>query len=161
MEFARQPIADHANQLAAGIQQNLKRSLEGLGVVRRFFCVLCDCLIGPLSASVVAEGQGVALGRLYGACMHFVCFQDILIGAAKLTGPHTIKYNLPGRVDVGGEVTAKDIMLATGSVPFVPPGIPIDGKTVSCTSCLMASQLCRTRLFWCACKYIAVASFGK
>lgn len=61
-------------------------------------------------------------------------FQDILIGAAKLTAPHTIKYNLPGRVDVGGEVTAKDIMLATGSVPFVPPGIPIDGKTVSCTS---------------------------
>lgn len=57
--------------------------------------------------------------------------QDILIGSAKLTGPHSIKYNLPGRVDVGGEVTAKDIMLATGSVPFVPPGIPIDGKTVS------------------------------
>ncbi|KAL3139494.1 Dihydrolipoyl dehydrogenase 2, mitochondrial [Trebouxia sp. C0009 RCD-2024] len=87
VEFERQPIADHASQLAAGIQQNLKRSLEGLGV-------------------------------------------DILIGAAKLTAPHTIKYNLPGRVDVGGEVTAKDIMLATGSVPFVPPGIPIDGKTV-------------------------------
>ena len=35
-----------------------------------------------------------------------------------------------GRVDVGGEVTAKNIMIATGSVPFVPPGIPIDGKTV-------------------------------
>ncbi len=33
MEFERQPIADHANQLAANIQQNLKRSLEGLGVV--------------------------------------------------------------------------------------------------------------------------------
>lgn len=33
VEFERQPIADHANQLAAGIQQNLKRSLEGLGVV--------------------------------------------------------------------------------------------------------------------------------
>ena len=51
-------------------------------------------------------------------------------------GPHSIKYNLPGRVDVGGEVTAKDIMLATGSVPFVPPGIPIDGKTVSNMACL-------------------------
>ena len=35
-----------------------------------------------------------------------------------------------GRVDVGGSVTARDIMIATGSVPFVPPGIPIDGKTV-------------------------------
>ena len=68
-------------------------------------------------------------------------FQDILIGSAKLTAPHTIKYNLPGRVDVGGEVTAKDIMLATGSVPFVPPGIPIDGKTVSHTS-LFTWSLC-------------------
>lgn len=29
---------------------------------------------------------------------------------------------MPGRVDVGGEVTAKNIMIATGSVPFVPPG---------------------------------------
>ena len=27
-------------------------------------------------------------------------------------------------------MTARDIMIATGSVPFVPPGIPIDGKTV-------------------------------
>ena len=35
-----------------------------------------------------------------------------------------------GRVDVGGTVTAQDVMIATGSVPFVPPGIPIDGKTV-------------------------------
>lgn len=35
-----------------------------------------------------------------------------------------------GRVDVGGTVTARNIIIATGSVPFVPPGIPIDGKTV-------------------------------
>lgn len=27
-------------------------------------------------------------------------------------------------------MTARDIIIATGSVPFVPPGIPIDGKTV-------------------------------
>ncbi|KAK9823539.1 hypothetical protein WJX72_003553 [[Myrmecia] bisecta] len=87
VSFERQPIADHANQLASTIASNLKRSLEAIGV-------------------------------------------DILIGAGKLTGPHTIKYSLPGRVDVGGTVTAKDIMIATGSVPFVPPGIPIDGKTV-------------------------------
>ena len=57
--------------------------------------------------------------------------QDILIGQAKLMGNNTVKYSLPGRVDVGGTVTARDIMIATGSVPFVPPGIPIDGKTVS------------------------------
>jgi dihydrolipoamide dehydrogenase len=55
---------------------------------------------------------------------------DILIGNGKLAGPHSVKYDLPGRVDVGGTVTAKDIIIASGSVPFVPPGIPIDGKTV-------------------------------
>ena len=37
---------------------------------------------------------------------------------------------MPGRVDVGGSLTARDIIIATGSVPFVPPGIKIDGKTV-------------------------------
>lgn len=87
VNFDRQGIADHANNLANTIQGNLQRSLEALGV-------------------------------------------DILIGSAKLTGPNKIKYSLPGRVDVGGEVTAKSIIIATGSVPFVPPGIPIDGKTV-------------------------------
>ena len=42
----------------------------------------------------------------------------------------TCRYRKAGRVDVGGVVTGKNIMIATGSVPFVPPGIPIDGKTV-------------------------------
>jgi pyruvate/2-oxoglutarate dehydrogenase complex dihydrolipoamide dehydrogenase (E3) component len=46
-----------------------------------------------------------------------------------------------GRIDVGGVVTAKDIIIATGSVPFVPPGIPIDGKTVS-TSIWMLISVC-------------------
>eukprot|EP00879_Flechtneria_rotunda_P000751 GHRR01000872.1.p1 GENE.GHRR01000872.1~~GHRR01000872.1.p1 ORF type:complete len:580 (+),score=238.73 GHRR01000872.1:99-1838(+) len=55
---------------------------------------------------------------------------DILIGNAKFVDNHTLKYGLPGRVDVGGQVTAKNVIIATGSVPFVPPGIPIDGKTV-------------------------------
>lgn len=55
---------------------------------------------------------------------------DILIGNAKFVDSHTVKYSLPGRVDVGGTVTAKNIIIATGSVPFVPPGIPVDGKTV-------------------------------
>ena len=56
--------------------------------------------------------------------------QTILKGQAKLTGPHTVSYGLPGRVDVGGSATAKDIIIATGSVPFVPGGIEVDGKTV-------------------------------
>ena len=66
--------------------------------------------------------------------------QDILIGQAKLMGNNTVKYSLPGRVDVGGTVTARDIMIATGSVPFVPPGIPIDGKTVSCPDKLLSPE---------------------
>eukprot|EP00873_Tetraselmis_striata_P039918 jgi/Tetstr1/460182/TSEL_005498.t1 len=55
---------------------------------------------------------------------------EILKGVGKVTAPHTVEYGLPGRVDIGGKVTAKNIIIATGSVPFVPPGIPIDGKTV-------------------------------
>jgi len=34
VSFERQPIADHANNLASTIQTNLKRSLEAIGVVR-------------------------------------------------------------------------------------------------------------------------------
>ena len=34
MSYDRQPIADHAINLASTIQLNLKRSLEALGVVR-------------------------------------------------------------------------------------------------------------------------------
>ena len=51
-----------------------------------------------------------------------LCLQDILTGQAKLVGNQRVRYGLPGRVDVGGEVTARDIIIATGSVPFVPPG---------------------------------------
>lgn len=87
VSYDRQPIADHAANLASTIQGNLARSLEAIGV-------------------------------------------DILKGVGKFVGPHTVKYSLPGRVDVGGEVKAKDVIIATGSVPFVPPGIPVDGKTV-------------------------------
>jgi pyruvate/2-oxoglutarate dehydrogenase complex dihydrolipoamide dehydrogenase (E3) component len=55
---------------------------------------------------------------------------DILLGSAKFIDNHTVEYRKAGRVDVGGTVTGKNIIIATGSVPFVPPGIPIDGKTV-------------------------------
>jgi dihydrolipoamide dehydrogenase len=40
-------------------------------------------------------------------------------------GPNTVK-----KAGTDEVVTAKDIILAPGSVPFVPPGIQIDGKTV-------------------------------
>ncbi len=39
MSYERQPIADHAINLASTIQLNLKRSLEALGVV----CAIRPC----------------------------------------------------------------------------------------------------------------------
>tara|TARA_B100001142_G_scaffold183674_1_gene183051 strand:+ start:1421 stop:2776 length:1356 start_codon:yes stop_codon:yes gene_type:complete len=48
---------------------------------------------------------------------------DILLGAATLRDNHTISYS-------NKKCTAKNIIIATGSTPFVPPGIEIDGKTV-------------------------------
>lgn len=49
---------------------------------------------------------------------------DILTGFGSVVGPQKVKY--------GGDnfITAKDIIIATGSVPFVPKGIEVDGKTV-------------------------------
>ena len=48
---------------------------------------------------------------------------DILLGAATLTDNHTIRYG-------NKKCTAQNIIIATGSTPFVPPGIDIDNKTV-------------------------------
>ena len=39
-----------------------------------------------------------------------------------IQGPHKVK------VGASNVVTAKDIIIATGSVPFVPKGIEVDGK---------------------------------
>jgi dihydrolipoamide dehydrogenase len=48
---------------------------------------------------------------------------DIIAGWGKLAGNQAVQ--------VGDrKYTAKDIILSTGSVPFVPPGITLDGKTV-------------------------------
>jgi len=51
---------------------------------------------------------------------------DVVEGRGVLTGkPHEILDESTGKV-----VTAKDIILAPGSIPFVPPGITVDEKTV-------------------------------
>jgi dihydrolipoamide dehydrogenase len=51
---------------------------------------------------------------------------DVIEGRGVLTGkPHEIKDEATGKV-----YTAKDIILAPGSVPFVPPGVTVDEKTV-------------------------------
>ncbi|GAB4150735.1 MAG: dihydrolipoyl dehydrogenase [Cyanobacteria bacterium J069] len=52
---------------------------------------------------------------------------DIIHGWAKLAGPQKVSIATSDGEKV---VTAKDIILSPGSVPFVPPGIELDGKTV-------------------------------
>ncbi|AFZ21320.1 dihydrolipoyl dehydrogenase [Allocoleopsis franciscana] len=52
---------------------------------------------------------------------------DIIQGWGKVAGPQKVTV----ATDSGEKtITAKDIILSTGSIPFVPPGIEIDGKTV-------------------------------
>merc|ERR1711965_925995 len=45
----------------------------------------------------------------------------------QMVGPTEVK--LVGNAE-GKTITGKNVILATGSVPFVPPGIDVDGKTV-------------------------------
>ena len=52
---------------------------------------------------------------------------DIIQGRAKLAGTQKLSIATP---DGERTITAQDIILAPGSVPFVPPGAQIDGKTV-------------------------------
>lgn len=52
---------------------------------------------------------------------------DIIQGWGRLAGQQKVSV----ATDSGEKMlTAKDIILSTGSVPFVPPGIEVDGKTV-------------------------------
>jgi dihydrolipoamide dehydrogenase len=52
---------------------------------------------------------------------------DIIRGWGKIAGTQKVSVT----TDTGEKtITAKDIILSPGSVPFVPPGIEIDGKTV-------------------------------
>lgn len=52
---------------------------------------------------------------------------ETIQGRGKLAGAHKVSI-----VTASGEktVTAQDIIISSGSVPFVPPGIELDGKTV-------------------------------
>jgi len=50
---------------------------------------------------------------------------DIIEEAGEYAGPNKVR-----KAGTDQIVTAKNIILAPGSVPFVPPGIEIDGKTV-------------------------------
>ena len=53
---------------------------------------------------------------------------EILLGEGRLEGPQ--KVGIRDQNGVDRVLTAKDVILATGSDPFVPPGIQTDGRTV-------------------------------
>ncbi|CAI9764231.1 unnamed protein product [Fraxinus pennsylvanica] len=53
---------------------------------------------------------------------------DILTGTGTILGPQKLKFGKGGSGDT--IITAKDIIIATGSVPLVPKGIEVDGKSV-------------------------------
>ena len=84
VQFEREAIADHANNLVSKIRGDLTNSLKRLKV-------------------------------------------DTIKGWGKIAGSQKVIVTTEN-----GEktITARDIMLCPGSVPFVPPGIEIDGKTV-------------------------------
>ncbi|MEO0985031.1 MAG: dihydrolipoyl dehydrogenase [Cyanobacteria bacterium J06639_14] len=52
---------------------------------------------------------------------------DIIQGWARLAGEQKVVVTM---ADGDRTITAQDIILSPGSIPFVPPGIEIDGKTV-------------------------------
>ncbi|MBE9012445.1 dihydrolipoyl dehydrogenase [Pseudanabaenaceae cyanobacterium LEGE 13415] len=52
---------------------------------------------------------------------------DVIHGKARVAGKQKLVVATPEGEKV---VTAKDIILAPGSIPFVPPGVQTDGKTV-------------------------------
>jgi dihydrolipoamide dehydrogenase len=84
VEFDRQAIANHANNLVTKIQGDLTNSLKRLGVT-------------------------------------------IIKGWGKIAGSQKVTVTTD---DGEKTITAQDIILAPGSIPFVPPGIEVDGKTV-------------------------------
>ncbi|NJK37511.1 MAG: dihydrolipoyl dehydrogenase [Oscillatoriales cyanobacterium RM2_1_1] len=84
VNFERQAIADHADNIVAKLRGDMTNSLKRLGI-------------------------------------------DVIQGWGKIAAPQKVTVDTPG-----GEktFTARDIILAPGSVPFVPPGIELDHKTV-------------------------------
>ena len=83
VQFDRQGVADHANQLASKVKANLEMSLRAQGV-------------------------------------------DIIESKGAVTNTHNqIMVETTGKI-----ITGKNIILAPGSVPFVPRGVVVDEKTV-------------------------------
>lgn len=62
-------------------------------------------------------------------------------------GPQKVKYGKVGLPDT--VITAKDIIIATGSTPLVPKGIEVDGK------CLFLHPYARVKTFQLSCNRLS------
>jgi len=95
----------HLSDLGITVEGEIKYDRAGIAAHAKN---LANRVKGNLENSLVALGVDVVEGR------------GVLTGNA-----HEVKDDKTGKV-----YTAKDIILAPGSVPFVPPGITVDEKTV-------------------------------
>jgi len=95
----------HLEGMGIEVEGEVKYDVEGIAAHAKN---LANRVKGNLEASLVGLGVDVVEGR------------GVLTGS-----PHEIKDDKTGKV-----YTAKDIILAPGSIPFVPPGITVDEKTV-------------------------------
>lgn len=97
--------AAHLSDLGIEVEGDINYSREGIAAHAKN---LANRVKGNLEASLV--GLGV----------------DVVEGRGVLTGtPHEVKDETTGKV-----YKAKDIILAPGSIPFVPPGVVVDEQTV-------------------------------
>ncbi|KAL3810796.1 hypothetical protein ACHAXA_006826 [Cyclostephanos tholiformis] len=102
---------EHLGEFGIKVEGEVTYDREG---VARHAKQLANRVKGNLEGSLVALGVDIIEGR------------GILVGGGAGAGEvHEVKDATSGKV-----YTAKDIILAPGSIPFVPPGVTVDEKTV-------------------------------
>ncbi|KAL3763621.1 hypothetical protein ACHAW5_001043 [Stephanodiscus triporus] len=106
---------DHLSEFGIKVEGEVTYDREG---VARHAKQLANRVKGNLEGSLTALGVDIVEGR------------GVLVGggggAGAVEGVHEVKDETSGKV-----YTAKqDIILAPGSIPFVPPGVTVDEKTV-------------------------------
>jgi dihydrolipoamide dehydrogenase len=131
VQYSREGIAAHAKNLANRVKGNLEASLVGLGVS-------------------VVEGRGVltgkphqvkdeTTGKVYTAKVRWGCGTWGVLPStadpARCLHTHThtrlaIFSSFFSRLGIRDLFLPQDIILAPGSIPFVPPGVTVDEKTV-------------------------------
>ena len=100
------------------------RHLQSMGVT-----------VGPVSYNreVIADHANNLVAKLQGDLTNSLkrLNVDIIQGWGKVLGSQKVEVTRPdGNRTVTKTITAKEVMISAGSVPAVPPGIELDGKTV-------------------------------